>query len=163
MIKCQGCGKNPATVHLTEIVGGEKREKHLCESCAAGEGIATGKSPVSLNEWLTAFVMQQATAAENAGVVCETCGLSYSEFRQRGLLGCPACYRSFEKMLLPLVRRAHENAEQHIGKTPPRFDLANRRQYELVDLRRRLKDAVGAEDYEQAVRLRDRIKELETG
>ncbi len=161
MMKCEGCGKNPATVHLTEIVHGEKREKHLCESCAVGEGIAVGKAPVSLNEWLSNFVMQQAASAETSSLTCPECGMAYSEFRQRGLLGCPACYAAFEKALLPLIRRAHENATQHVGKVPPDVDRTARRQYELIDMRRQLRNAVQAEDYEQAARLRDRIKELE--
>jgi protein arginine kinase activator len=162
MIKCQGCGKNPATVHLTEIIEGEKRERHLCESCAVGEGIAVGKAPQSLNEWLSSFVMQQAASAETAGLSCPECGTNYSDFRQRGLLGCPACYASFEKTLLPLIERAHENASHHVGKVPPDVDRASRRQYELIDMRRRLRTAVETEDYEEAAKLRDRIKELES-
>jgi protein-arginine kinase activator protein McsA len=33
-MKCVSCGKEPATVHLTEIVGKEKQEQHLCDDCA---------------------------------------------------------------------------------------------------------------------------------
>jgi HSP20 family protein len=36
--KCDNCDK-PATIHLTEIVGGEKTERHLCGDCAAEAGI----------------------------------------------------------------------------------------------------------------------------
>ena len=32
-MKCQSCS-NPATVHLTDIKDGLKREIHLCEECA---------------------------------------------------------------------------------------------------------------------------------
>ncbi|MCG3180497.1 MAG: Protein-arginine kinase activator protein [Phycisphaerae bacterium] len=163
-MKCQSpkCN-NPATVHLTEIIGGEKREKHLCEECAAGEGITTGKTPVSLNEWLQNFVMQQsgAAAAKTGEMVCGSCGMTFAEFRQRGLLGCPACYKAFEQVLMPLISRAHGNATHHVGKVPSTMDKTQRRQYELVDLRRRLRDAVATEQYEQAAQLRDRISELE--
>lgn len=164
MIKCQSCGENPATVHLTEIVGGEKREKHLCEQCAAGEGISTGKAPVSLNEWLTSFVMQQSGGAggKSSNAACGNCGLTFDEFRQRGLLGCPECYESFEEQLTPLLERAHENVTYHLGKTPTKVDKGQRKQYELIDLRRKLRTAVETEDYEQAAQLRDRISELET-
>ena len=37
--KCDNCGK-PATHHSVEIIKGEKIEKHLCDSCAADEGLA---------------------------------------------------------------------------------------------------------------------------
>ena len=33
MVKCQSCA-NPATVHLTDIVNGQKKETHLCQACA---------------------------------------------------------------------------------------------------------------------------------
>ena len=36
---CQSCKEQPATIHLTEIVDGEKRELHYCEDCAHKEGI----------------------------------------------------------------------------------------------------------------------------
>ena len=32
-VKCQFCS-NPATVHLTDIVDLQKKELHLCQSCA---------------------------------------------------------------------------------------------------------------------------------
>ncbi len=31
---CNICGKNPATVHLTEIIDEQMNELHLCEECA---------------------------------------------------------------------------------------------------------------------------------
>ena len=36
--KCDHCEK-PATVHLTEIVNGQKVEKHFCVDCAADMGL----------------------------------------------------------------------------------------------------------------------------
>ena len=35
-MKCQSCS-NPATVHLTDIVAGQKKELHLCQACAEQE------------------------------------------------------------------------------------------------------------------------------
>ena len=32
-MKCQSC-ELPATIHLTEIVNGKKKELHLCHECA---------------------------------------------------------------------------------------------------------------------------------
>ena len=32
-MKCHYC-PNPATVHLTDIINGHKRETHLCQACA---------------------------------------------------------------------------------------------------------------------------------
>ena len=48
--KCDRCEK-PATIHLTEIDGKAKVEKHLCEDCAAAEGI-TFKATMPIAELL---------------------------------------------------------------------------------------------------------------
>jgi len=158
---CQRCQKRQATVHLTEIVHGEKREKHLCERCAAEEGIAV-KTQVSLNELLANFVMAQGSTAETAKLTCEACGITFTEFRNGGLLGCPYDYDAFEKVLLPLLQRAHEGGTQHVGKVPKRAGIGQERQHELMRLRRELAAAVDREDYELAAKLRDQIKSLET-
>lgn len=158
---CQRCKKHSATVHLTEIVKSEKRERHLCEKCAAEEGV-TMQQHVPLNELLTSFLVAQAGAQELASLACPECGMTFVEYRNRGLLGCPNDYEVFEKALTPLIERAHEGGTHHVGKVPRgRSDGANR-QRELLRLRRELNNAVQCEDYEKAARLRDRIQMLES-
>ena len=158
---CQRCKKNTATVHLTEIVKNEKREKHLCEKCAVQEGLAV-KAPVPINELLASFVGEQAGARELAKMTCPQCGMTFLEFRNRGLLGCPGDYEAFGKVLIPLLERAQEGASQHVGKVPARSGAGQEKQGELMRLRRELAEAVEKEDYELAARLRDQIKALET-
>ena len=47
---CEICHKNEATIHIQEIIGGQKKSMHLCSSCAAakqqGEGL--GFDPFNL-------------------------------------------------------------------------------------------------------------------
>ena len=43
---CQICGKEVATVHLTEIEKGKQKELHFCEGCAQKKGVV-GKCPAS--------------------------------------------------------------------------------------------------------------------
>jgi len=38
-VNCERCKKRVASGHLTESVGGEKRELGLCVECAAEEGV----------------------------------------------------------------------------------------------------------------------------
>src|SRR5690348_16570521 len=97
-MKCDNCNKT-ATVHLTEIKGGKKIEKHLCEQCAAqNEGLPV-KSHMPINELLTNFVMAHSGPHKEAGTGCENCGITWAEFRQNGLLGCAHDYQVFEKDL----------------------------------------------------------------
>src|SRR5699024_7638257 len=115
------------------------------------------------------FVKLHSGAAEQAGLAgetseeltCKQCGMTFSQFRQHSLLGCPACYKAFESELSPLIERAHEGGTHHVGKVPHRAGAGEQRQMRLSRMRKRLDEAVAAEDYELAARLRDDIRGLE--
>jgi protein arginine kinase activator len=165
--KCDQCNK-PATHHTVEIVNGQKIEKHLCDAHAAEEGLSVKAVHTPINELLTNFVKLHSGAGEAAGgdagsksKDCDNCGLTFAEFREDSLLGCPHCYRAFEAQLSPLLERAHEGGTHHIGKVPRRAGVGEQRQMALQRLRRQLDDAVDAEDYELAARLRDDINQME--
>jgi len=162
-MKCDNCNKS-ATVHLTEIKGGKKIEKHLCEQCAAqNEGLPV-KSHMPINELLTNFVMQHSNLQKETSTGCENCGITWAEFRQNGLLGCANDYTVFERDLTPLLQRAHDGATHHVGKVPARRGGAGgpmKRQVDLTRLRKELQRAVGGEDYERAAKLRDQIRQAE--
>jgi protein arginine kinase activator len=92
-------------------------------------------------------------------LTCPDCGLQYGEFRATGRLGCPAEYDAFRPALEPLLARIHR-ADAHAGKTPRAVRTA-RRADRLDELRRRMAAAARAEDYEEAARLRDAIRQEE--
>ena len=166
---CDGCNK-PKTVHVTEIKGGKKVEKHLCKDCPyANEGVPAGKGGHQpINELLTNFVLATTNAAQQQGDACPETGLTWQEFRNSGLLGHECNYDVFEKQLTPLLQRAHEGATHHVGKRPDRgargaASERKRQQRELGKLRRELTQAIEAEDYELAASLRDKVKAVEGG
>ena len=160
-MKCDNCNKT-ATVHLTEIKGGKKIEKHLCEQCAAqNEGLPV-KSHMPINELLTNFVMAHQGLQKESGTGCENCGITWAEFRQNGLFGCATDYVTFERDLTPLLQRAHEGATHHVGKVPARkggTGVPAKRQVDVTRLRKDLQRAVESEDYERAAKLRDQIRQ----
>ena len=158
MIKCDRCD-NSATVHVTEILGGEKIEKHLCGQCAASEGL-TMKQDLPISQLLEDFVLQSATSKESADLTCEVCGLTLAEFQENGVLGCRHDYDAFDEPLASLLTRAHQGSE-HVGKVPRHVGRDQKRQNTTLRLRAELRGAIAAEDYERAASLRDRIKELE--
>ena len=157
-MQCQICNK-PATVHLTEIIDGDKMERHLCEQCAQNEGI-TIKTQVPLNELLNNIVSAQEEADELADLSCPQCDLSWAEFRKSGQLGCANDYLAFERPLRSLIERAHEGATVHIGKVPRHSDGKIGNQVKLRRLKRDLQKAVELEDYEKAANIRDEIQNL---
>ena len=160
-MKCQRCPKQ-ATLHITDIPEkGRYEEAHLCEDCAkkylveppkAGDGNAA-----------SATELAGAEAAESLdGPACEACGITYLEFRNQLRFGCPHDYDTFKAELLPLLDSIHGDV-RHVGKTPRRLPRTPGTQVELTGLRRNLQQLVAAENYEEAARIRDRIRELENG
>ncbi|MGH7180304.1 MAG: UvrB/UvrC motif-containing protein [Tepidisphaeraceae bacterium] len=162
-MNCDNCNKT-ATIHLTEIKNGKKIEKHLCEQCAAqNEGFPV-KSHTPINELLTNFVLAHSGLQKESGSACEHCGMTWTEFRQGGLLGCEHDYHLFERELTPLLQRAHDNGTHHLGKVPTRrggSGVPVRKQLDTARLRKELARAVEAEDYERAAKLRDQIRQAE--
>lgn len=161
---CQECGKAKASVHLTRIVDGKKTETYLCEHCAQqkGEwGLAT--EPISLQNFFSSFLgmePQVQPKVEQKGISCEQCGLTFQEFRQRGRLGCDACYESLGASLHPLLKRIH-GRDEHRGKIPQKAGGRIRTRREIQDLRQSLQEAIQEERFEEAATLRDQIKDLE--
>jgi protein arginine kinase activator len=161
---CQICKKTEATIHLTEITDGHRVEMHLCQACAVEQGIAA-KSQMSLNELLSSLLAAapEDTVVADMGedMVCPACGETLDQFRKDSLLGCPNDYEVFEKVLAPLIEKAHEGASAHRGKVPTRAPAATVKQTRVLALKQQLAGAVKAEDYETAAKLRDQINRLE--
>lgn len=166
MNACQFCGE-AATVHLTDIVNKKKREMHLCEDCARRQNLIPDAPSPQLNlPALLQLIMNQFAPTVGAGsdsdevdpasLTCPTCGLKYAQFRADGRLGCPEDYEVFYPVLVPILERVHRGL-QHCGKVP-RAVRRQRNEDELTDMKTLLDEAVAAEDYEEAARLRDSIR-----
>jgi protein arginine kinase activator len=145
-------------LHITEVLGEDRFEAvDLCEDCAKKylyepqQKKQAGKSGSGDRD-----------ADESAGVKCPACGISFVEFRNHGRFGCPHDYDAFKAELLPLMESVHGDT-RHAGKTPRRAPRAKTAQVELAQLRQRLQALVVEENYEEAARVRDRIRELEEG
>jgi protein arginine kinase activator len=168
MMKCDFCNK-PAVVHEVTVRNGVKKEVHLCEEHAAEAGVnMPGEQPI--NQLLTQFVISQQHGktkqperrkATHSRRKCGECGMTFDEFRKKGVLGCPQCYEAFESSLGPLIERTQSGATHHVGKAPRRAGQSIDRQLERRRLIKELDDAVSAEQYERAAKIRDRLNTLE--
>lgn len=105
-------------------------------------------------------IVQQVFHAESSTGECPDCGTKYMEFRKQGRLGCPNDYVVFRNGLLPLLDRVHR-ATHHTGKRPRGMRGALEDWAPLRKLRHQLRLAVRAENYGEAQRLRDLIREKE--
>ena len=122
---CQICGKNPATVHFTEIHDNKMSELHVCERCAEEKGLHSEPAKQKFDiATVFADMMNSMTTTEEervGHVQCPRCGLLYSAFKETGRLGCAECYSAFQFQLRPLLRRIHGDT-RHKGKSPARDD-----------------------------------------
>jgi protein arginine kinase activator len=158
-MKCQDCSA-AATVHLTELVTGRKKELHLCKACAEQKQFIK-KQELNLPAILQSLIghhLGQLTD-EWARLACPLCGIKYMEFRAEGRLGCPNDYVVFRAGLEPLLERIHRST-RHLGKVP-RHRPSAERQTALVELRKKLREAIDSESYEEAARVRDLIRKKE--
>ncbi len=162
---CNICGTNEATIHLTEIVNEQMVEIHLCETCAQEKGTEF-KTHFNVNDLLSGLtdLAKEVSGEAKMNAKCPNCSLTYEEFGRTGRLGCAECYEAFSKLLFPLIKRV-QHSLQHEGKQPSRLATPPSplrvNQDALRDLQNRLRNSVDNEQFEEAARLRDQIKQLE--
>lgn len=166
-MKCQKCEK-PATFHITDLVDGATNELHLCEDCAQSFLAPPSNESSDVMPAMAGLLAQQLAVGETAEElarldkqVCPVCGISFREFRKQGRLGCPYDYTCFAEELEPLLLNIHDETH-HVGKVPKGFGSDAEQQTQLIRLRREMMEAVARENYEQASKLRDEIKEIES-
>lgn len=161
---CERCQKRPAVVHYTQIINNQKTEMHLCEVCASElQSQAYVFSPqFSLQNFLSGLLTSDfgGTLSQTSGYKCEYCGMPEENFVQSGLLGCSNCYRSFENRLKNVLKRI-QGTNMHTGKVPHRIGGNARINKEIRTLKAKLEEAVLKEEFENAAKIRDRIRELE--
>lgn len=162
---CQICGKNPASVHFTEIHDNKMSEIHVCERCAEEKGMqASAKQHKFEIADLLAGMVDSVTQTEEdrvGHVQCPRCGLPYSAFKETGRLGCSECYAAFQFQLRPLLRRIHGDT-RHRGKAPAKGGAGATKTRQIQRLHDDLQRAVEREDFEQAATIRDEIRRLES-
>lgn len=161
-MRCDHCGNDDAVIQLTKMKDNEMKVLHLCEACAAEEGLEAG--PGAGSAPLADFLKQIGQGVGEEAVAagrCPSCGMTPAQLKQVGRLGCAVCYSHYEQHLRGLLRRLH-GGTQHVGKTALVASAGDTgRKTRVQSLRRSLQRAVEAEDFEHAAQLRDQIRRME--
>ncbi|SDK58834.1 UvrB/UvrC motif-containing protein [Sediminibacillus albus] len=169
-MECQECHERPATLHFSKIVNGNKTEVHVCEYCAKEKGyMGYDDEAYSLHNLLsglfkfesTGFSDQQANIPAQQELQCPKCGMNYQEFARVGKFGCAQCYQTFSDKLNPIFRRVHSGNTNHHGKIPTRIGSSIHQKKQLFEYREQLKQLISNEEFEQAAKVRDHIRQLE--
>ena len=160
-MKCKYCD-NEATVFYTKVVNGKSNKVCVCEHCAEEKGVLDLQQ-FSLTELIEDAKSQiDSVAKAPSGLVnaseCENCGFTLDDFRKIGRLGCSQCYEKFAAEIDEVIEKMHKGKE-HKGKTPQGLIAQIQQDKEIKTLEADLKKAIADEEFEDAARLRDELKE----
>lgn len=172
---CENCQERPATVTITQVVNGQKSENHYCEVCASKfhpfnfEMHKNEQIPIHqlVSNWFGLPIWQSGTEEKQQKSTtqqgtCPGCGATFRKILKDGKLGCPECYETFSDQL-PTVLAKIQAGTKHIGRTPGKERNTNELlKKQLNSMREQLQLAIQEERFEDAAKLRDEIKELES-
>lgn len=159
---CSVCKKNPAKVHLTQILDDKIQKVDLCDNCSKEKGVAdpAGFSLADLLLGLGASQeIEKPAGAKGGDLTCPACGFTQGDFKKTGRLGCATCYRTFSEGLQGILKTMHKGV-RHVGKSPAAIRRQRDATEDLKALQKRLDKAVSIENFEEAAALRDQMRQL---
>ncbi|MBR5154897.1 MAG: UvrB/UvrC motif-containing protein [Clostridia bacterium] len=164
-MKCQKCGKYEANTHITKIANGVKNEIYLCNHCAENANHSPELESIfksNFDNFFESFWKSPNLGFIQSGSlrVCDNCKSTISDIQNSGKLGCSQCYKTFSDLLLRPLKDIHGN-NTHLGKAPKRLYADINKTNKIETLKQELSRAVEEQNFEEAARLRDRIREME--
>lgn len=171
---CQICKKKPATVHVQEIVNGEKRVMHFCAECAEKksmlEPFLKGMTLAGLLQKMTELEKEDSDdpgkktspgegsaenreAQEPEETVCPECSWSLEQLKKTGRMGCPSCYAVF----LPLIRKELAGIHRglhYCGRDPERKTGSGKAPCSAAESAARIRERIATlkKDMEESIR-----------
>jgi protein arginine kinase activator len=171
---CDFCKKNIATVHLIRVQNDNVEKVNICLECAKDFTFFSEDDFYKDLNKILYRIFQSDTEhpydykiSETLGNLnikknrrCSFCGTDLKRIKKLGKMGCPHCYDEFKSILLPIIKTIHEDIEYR-GKIPENTSRHVKLEKSISDLRNRLKREIFIENFEEAARIRDKIKQLE--
>ena len=153
-MKCEKCHEKDAQFYYKETVNGKTTEAHLCADCAHEAGLDRAferRSQEMFADFDRAFKSFFAPDPFFDGFFPSRRMPSLARTMLMPMLTLP-------RIEIGIVEPEKTEEKQEAGAEK---DEALNRRRELNALRHQLREAVRAENYEKAIELRDKIKELE--
>lgn len=166
-MKCELCKSNDVNRAIKKIAEGVEQDFFVCNQCALeeGSGYSAGDVAASLkygglddavpniNVFMDATINISAHPGGVAGKRCPTCGFSVIRNASYKNLGCPDCYKTFEKEILK-----RQLADGYSGKRPAEADS----QVEVVALKSQIADAVRESRFDDVLSLKLQLEDAES-
>ncbi|MDR0351546.1 MAG: UvrB/UvrC motif-containing protein [Puniceicoccales bacterium] len=160
--KCHFCGK-PAAVHVTQIVNDGMQDVYLCGHCAQKHNVFDPDvSHLSILKDISGSLISKMQALSFSPLLnCTKCGFSLSNYKETGLVGCPECYSEMYSFMIKSIENLQKSTE-YLGKIPKNLKHKLFSFNDKVDscesLKEELKCAIAEERYEDAARIRDKLR-----
>jgi len=172
-MKCDLCNTNEATIYLIRIQDNTVKRINICEECAKKysflsdedfhndfanilyEFFGEGSNPASGR---VKKIWGNLSYRRNRK--CPYCGIDLETIKKTGLVGCGNCYRELGSALLPLIKNIQGTLENK-SKAPLNTSKKIRAEVSIRKLRHKLQNEILIENFEEAARIRDKIKRLE--
>ena len=155
---------------------GNLQELHICNSCCSQHHLDLTHDPKPIQEIIA--ITELGTSDDNHSsseqdedlvaiseddddLTCNKCGISFEQFNKNNRFGCASCYDAFAERLDQLLEELH-GSQQHAGRSPHSESKHNQVLAKRISLEKRLKDVIAEERFEEAARIRDQLKELDT-
>ena len=100
-------------------------------------------------------------ASPPVSVICPKCGTTAAHFGENHRFGCPECYKIFVRELHDILQKI-QPASVHRGRIPAGKAQLAVLEEAIAHARNNMGRAIKNEDYEEAARLRDEIRRLNT-
>lgn len=179
---CENCKQREANVKYKQIINGVKKEMNLCDKCSKELGISgmDFNMPINFSSFFGEFLNEynngfMPLVEEYKPLQCEKCKMTYDEFVNTSKFGCDNCYEVFSENIDPILKRLHGNNQymgrkishrpEEKGKEKPilveKVKKIDNKNEEITKLKAEIKKMIKEEKYEEAAKIRDKIKKLE--
>lgn len=162
ILLCESCNKNNATIQLLKSTNGKKESLMLCDKCAIEiMSFALEDEDINLEDFLldlNTYIECIEERAKDKNLVCNNCGMRFSDFEEDNFLGCEKCYEVFKSSIRFLLDSEEANIK-HRGKQPKTIkkDL---KKLEILNLQEKFKINILKEEYEEAIITKKKINDL---
>lgn len=165
---CERCHAHPATVHMVQVVNGNRKEEHLCSECAEKEHVfqkeqsffGNGFFDSPLDHFFGGSMLGHLLEDPFGTCTLEDQGGQFIEVSPEKLPENEDSYSRFKESIRPLFQKGKNEIPVNEPKTKEKGD-APAESEELQALRKELKSCVDREDFERACEVRDKIKAIE--
>jgi protein arginine kinase activator len=153
---CQICMKHSAVYHVQKIMSSKTVLIHLCKECADQtlEEELTNGFDDKLHNLLEGLIRSKDNDKRSTvHLKCQFCGTALRDVQNNKPMGCPHCYTTFSEYLMKETGLD--------GQAFSKQRYSNRVIKGLNTMKKELKEAIEAEDFEKAASLRDKIRQFE--